>query len=357
SSFDEENEYRGKMLWGSDVHYYNGKYLLCGAYEWFGEIIGNTPFIVESDNPSGKFSNFRWVTGNKSNKRIDGITFKVFVEKDGTRYAIWAPTALPAEKNHLMVAKLADDNVIDEDCMKNLGNLHDFYEGPSIRKRGDTYYLIYDENCGRITKDNHTPKRLSYATSKDITGDYVYRGVILTIEDLPGNSNIQGSIEEFHGQWYVFYHRAPNAQWNRRALCVEKISFDRDGLIIPVEPSSSGIAEGLNTSKPIYFNTSVIQKNCKFSGKVGKYGGAIVKDSAEIGFRYVSLTGREKKISLQGEGLENISKVTVTANGTIIGQGVGGEDIQLENVEEGKAELVFNITSNGEAKLETLRFF
>ncbi|MDR1957443.1 MAG: hypothetical protein LBQ54_00065, partial [Planctomycetaceae bacterium] len=39
SSFDEENEYRGKMLWGSDVHYYNGKYLLCGAYEWFGEII------------------------------------------------------------------------------------------------------------------------------------------------------------------------------------------------------------------------------------------------------------------------------------------------------------------------------
>ncbi|MDR1896614.1 MAG: hypothetical protein LBR10_07485, partial [Prevotellaceae bacterium] len=74
-------------------------------------------------------------------------------------------------------------------------------------------------------------------------------------------------------------------------------------------------------------------------------------------FRYVSLTGKEKKISLHGEGLSNITKITVTANGTIIGQGAGEQDIKLENVRKGKAELVFNITSNGETKLETMRFF
>jgi hypothetical protein len=360
SSFDEGNEkqYHGKMLWGSDIHRYNGKYLLCGAYEWFGEKIGNTPFMLESDSPTGKFGNFRWITGNKSGKMIDGFTFKVFVENDGTRYAVWAPTALPAEQNHLLVARMVYDNVIDEESIKNLGSLHDFYEGPSIRKRGDTYYLIYDENCGPITKDNHTPKRLSYATSKNIMGDYVYRGVILTIEDLPGNTNIQGSIEPFNGEWYLFYHRAPNEQWNRRALCVEKITFDSDGLILPVKPSSSGAGDGLDTQKPIYFNTSVVRKNCRFGNNVGKYGGATVKDkTAEIGFRYVRFTGKEKSVSFQGEGLENIEYVKICAGTEIIGNGkCDGGKVALHNVPKDKAELTVAITAKGEVRLETLNF-
>ncbi|MDR1982140.1 MAG: family 43 glycosylhydrolase [Tannerellaceae bacterium] len=356
SSFNDSLPYPKRMLWGSDVHFYNGKYLLYGAFEWFGGRSKDRSYVLESDNPMGPFKNFRWVTGNPSKKEIDGITAKVFVEKDGSRYIIWAPTAQPVHENHLLIARLIENDVIDESSIKKIEGLKDFYEGPSIRKRGDIYYLIYNENCGAITDKNHTPKRFSYATSKNITGEYVYRGVILTIEDIPGNTNIQGSIEEFNGKWYAFYHRALNGVWNRRALCIEKIEFDRDGLIKPIVPTSSGIAEGLDTSKPIYFNTAVIQKNCRFSND-GKYGSAVVRDSAETGFRYVALTGKEKKISLQGEGLNNIIKVTVTANGKIIGQGIGGQDIKLENVRKGKAELVLNITANGEVKLETLCFF
>ncbi|MDR1881908.1 MAG: family 43 glycosylhydrolase, partial [Prevotella sp.] len=296
----DEGEEKGRVLWDSDGHYYNGKYLLYGFYEWNAKT-ENYTFVLESDDPMGKFHNFRWMTGKQSGKKIDGISAEVFVDDDNQRYVLYAPTAQQVHENYPVIAKLVDDAVIDETAVTNLSPyIKDFYEAPSLRKRGDTYYFVYAENCGTITDGNHTPKRLSYATSKHIFGPYTYRGVIITVEHIEGNSNIQGSIEPLNGQWYVFYHRAPNAQWNRRALCVEKISFDKDGLIIPVEPSSSGIAEGLNTSKPIYFNTSVIRKNSSFSGKVGKYGGATVKDSAEIGFRYVSLTGKEKQISLQG---------------------------------------------------------
>jgi hypothetical protein len=355
SSIDKNLPYPNRILWGSDVHFYNGKYLLYGAFEWFGTQTENHSYVVESDKPMGPFKNFRWVTGNISKKKIEGITSKIFVEKDGSRYIIWAPTFQPTSENNLMVAKLIEDDVIDESSMKNIGRLKDFYEGPSIRKRGDTYYLIYDENCGHITDKNHTPKRLSYATSKNIMGEYVYRGVILTIEDIPGNVNIQGSMEEFNGEWYVFYHRGLNNTWNQRALCIEKIEFDKDGMIKHIMPSSSGISKGLNTSRPIYFNTAVIQKNCHFNND-GKYGSAVIKDNAEVGFRYVLFTGKEKKVSLQGEGLNNITHVTVTANGKMIGQNTGGEDIKLENVKKGKVELVFNITANGETKIETLYF-
>ena len=52
-----------------------------------------------------------------------------------------------------------------------------------------------------------------------------------------------GSIEEFHGQWYVFYHRSSgNCRANRR-LCVEKICFNDDGTIDEVRMTSQGAGE------------------------------------------------------------------------------------------------------------------
>ena len=210
SSYDKTQPYPKRILWGADVHFYRGKYRLYGSYEWFGAKTRNHSYVVESDKPTGPFNNFRWVREKASKKEIEGITAKVYVEKDGTRYLIWAPTEQPTQDNHLLVAKLIDHDAIDEKSVHKIGGLKDFYEGPSIRKRGDIYYLIYDENCGPITKKNHTPKRLSYATSKKIDGDYIYRGVILSIEEIPGNINIQGSIEEFNGKWYVFYHKGLN---------------------------------------------------------------------------------------------------------------------------------------------------
>ncbi|MDR2847821.1 MAG: family 43 glycosylhydrolase [Bacteroidales bacterium] len=355
TAFDEGNPHPGKILWDSDGNFYNGKYLLYGFYE-ADYTIDNYMFVLESDNPMGKFRNFKWIVGDQSGKKIDGISAQILVDDDGSRYIAYAPTRQPVAENYPVIAKLSDDNVIVESTIANMGRyVKDFYEAPSLRKRGDTYYLVYVENLGAITDSNHTPLRLSYATSKSIFGEYTYQGTIISLETLPGQSNIQGSIECFNGEWYVFYHRCMNNIWNKRVICAEKIEFDKNGLIKPVMPSSSGIAKGLDTSKPIWFNSAVIQKNCRYTND-GQYGSAVVNGDAEIGFRYVSLTGKEKTISLQGEGLSNITHITVTANGKMIGRGVGGKDIQLKNVKKGKTELVFNITSKGEAKLETLHF-
>jgi hypothetical protein len=240
--------------------------------------------------------------------------------------------------------------------VKNLGPyVQDFYEAPSMRKRGDTYYFIYVENCGRITGKNRTPKRLSYATAKDIFGEYTYHGPIITIEQLAGNGNIQGSIEQFNGEWYVFYHRAMNGVWNKRSLCVEKIEFDKDGLIIPVVPTSSGVSEGLNTTFPVWFNTAVYGSNYRFTDE-GEYGNTLISGAAEIGFRYITFTGREKQLTLQGSGLENIVYVKAVANGELIGEGAGPHAISLKKVSKGKAELTLFITTSGDVRLETFRF-
>jgi hypothetical protein len=356
SSFDDGCPSPGRILWDAEGSYYNGKYLLYGFFEWNPSGKNNHMFVLNSDNPMGRFKNLRWIIGDKSGEKIDGISAQILVDTDGQRYITYAPTKQKVEENYPVVAKLADDHIIVESSRKNLGRyMKDFYENPSLRKRGDMYYFLYAENCGPITDKNHVPTRLSYATSKEIFGEYTYRGTIITIENMQGNSNIQGCIEPFGDDWYVFYHRAVNGGWTQRSMCIEKIEFDKDGLIKPVVPTSSGLSKGLDTAKPIYFNTAVIEKNFRFSN-AGKFGSAVVQADkpAEIGFRYIALTGKEKTATLKGTGLEHITAVKITANGELIGE--GKSDIVLKNVQASNAEVIVSVITDGEVCLETIDF-
>jgi hypothetical protein len=261
------------------------------------------------------------------------------------------------EDNYAVIARLKTADIIDESTVTSMKPfLKDFYEAPSLRRRGDTYYLVYAENCDKITGKNHTPKRLSYATSKNIFGPYTYRGVIISVEDLQGNGNIQGSIEQFGNDWYVFYHRALNGVWNKRSLCVEKIAFDKDGLIVPVSPTSSGVAiNGLETAKPIYFNTTVYGKNYRFEDR-GDAGLITVQSNAEIGFRYINFTGKEKALTLSGENLDKIEYINIFANGRLIGGRRGNGEIPLTKVPKGKSELSVTVYTTGNVGFESMTF-
>jgi hypothetical protein len=63
-----------------------------------------------------------------------------------------------------------------------------------------------------------------------------------------------------------------------------------------------------------------------------EYSHTPISSAAEIGFRYIAFTGRERQLSLHGSGLENIVYVKVVANGKIIGEGAGNNAIRLKKV-------------------------
>ncbi len=118
---------------------------------------------------------------------------------------------------------------------------HAFFEAPSIRKHGDTYYFIYSS----------TPMHeLCYATSKSHREGFAYGGVIVSNcdlhlgdePDLPKayGGNNHGSIVEIAGQWYIFYHRQTNNTWFSRQGCLEPIAILPDGSISQVEMTSCG---------------------------------------------------------------------------------------------------------------------
>jgi hypothetical protein len=122
---------------------------------------------------------------------------------------------------------------------------HAFYEAPSIRKFGDTYYLIYSSGQNN---------ELCYATSHSPCGDFKYQGVLISNCDLGYKGNrqrlapagtIHGSVERIHGEYYVFYHRCThNTDFSRQA-CAEKISMNADGTFEQVEITTQGMGEPL----------------------------------------------------------------------------------------------------------------
>ena len=120
---------------------------------------------------------------------------------------------------------------------------HAFFEAPSIRKRGDTYYFIYSsEKC----------HELCWASSKSPTEGFRYGGVVISACDQGIGSykpaekpmfytaNNHGSIVEIAGQWYVFYHRHTNGTNYSRQGCLERLSFRPDGGIEQAEITSCG---------------------------------------------------------------------------------------------------------------------
>lgn len=124
---------------------------------------------------------------------------------------------------------------------------HEFFEAPSIRKRGDTYYFIYSSVVFH---------ELCYATSKHPTKDFKYQGVIVSNSDLhidtykPAakpmfyGANNHGSIIEINGKWYIFYHRHTNGTNFSRQGCCEQLEFLQDGTIPQVEMTSCGCNGG-----------------------------------------------------------------------------------------------------------------
>lgn len=120
---------------------------------------------------------------------------------------------------------------------------HEFFEAPSIRKKGETYYFIYSSIRFH---------ELCYATSKYPNKDFVYQGVIVSNCDkgidtykpidkptFYGGNN-HGSIVEIKDQWYIFYHRHTNGTNFSRQGCFEAIHIEENGFIPQVPMTSSG---------------------------------------------------------------------------------------------------------------------
>ena len=116
---------------------------------------------------------------------------------------------------------------------------HFFHEGGYLVKRNGTYYFIY-AHMGRAGR----PTCIGYATSDAPMGPYRYGGVIIDNDHCdPAVWNNHGSIVEYKGQWYLFYHDkdlSPDFDKNR-SIKADYLHFNDDGTIQKVIPTHRGV--------------------------------------------------------------------------------------------------------------------
>ncbi len=224
---------------------------------------------------------------------------------------------------------------------------HEFFEAPSIRKRGDTYYLIYSSILMH---------ELCYATSEHPTKGFVYRGTIVSNCDMgiasykPINQpmayagNNHGSIIEINSKWYIFYHRHTNGTNYSRQGCLEEIKFLEDGTIPQVEMTSCAPNQGplrgfgaypayiacnlFCDEESIYTDFTGAWMNNQFPKitQDGKDGDeeigyiANMKASATAGFKYFELKGL-KRVRIRVRGYcKGEFEIKTSWNGPVLGK-------------------------------------
>lgn len=211
----------GELLYAPDCMAADGRYYLYYCTNRFEER------VAASERPEGPFTDIGII-----GRACDSIDPAVFADEDGRCYFYWGQfqlrgAQLAADRVSLLPETL-NTSLIDEYA-------HGFHEGASVRRRGDWYYLVYtDISRGKATC-------LSYAMSRSPLGPFEKQGVIVdNIGCDPCTWNNHGSIGEFDGRWYVFYHRSSRNSHVSRRVCAEPITFDENGRIREVCMTTQG---------------------------------------------------------------------------------------------------------------------
>ena len=261
---------------------------------------------------------------------------------------------------------------------------HEYFEAPSIRKRGDTYYLIYSSILMH---------ELCYATSKDPRKGFTYGGVIVSNADMHIDSykpadkpmyyggNNHGSIVGIGDQWYIFYHRQTNGHHYSRQGCAEPITFREDGGIAQAEMTSCGLNGGPLVGRgeyPAYIACNLFCKDEELY--IGTYGAwmdgrfpkitqdgkdgdeepgyiANMRDTATAGFKYFDCRG-VKRVKIKARGYaKGVFEVKTSWDGPALGSiPVNFTNIWKEYaadiaIPDGVHALYFTYTGSGNAQL------
>ena len=217
----------GGFMWAPDCAYKDGTY-----YFYFPHPSGtewNKTWkvgIATSKNPASDFEVQGYLDLGEDNFAM--IDPCVFVDDDGQAYFYYGGGGRCAG------AKLKNNMSELAEPLKFMEGLDDFHEATWVFKRGDLYYLTYSDNH-RV--DGKGANRMKYAISKNPLGPWEYKGVYL---DVVGCETNHGSVVEYKGQWYAFYHnQALSGMGNLRSICVDKLYFNPDGTIQKVRQTGN----------------------------------------------------------------------------------------------------------------------
>ncbi|UXX79811.1 family 43 glycosylhydrolase [Reichenbachiella carrageenanivorans] len=205
---------KGGFMWAPDCVYKDGTYYFYFPHknkemEWE---LG----LATSKKPASGFELQGIVKG--------GLTYcdpNIFIDDDGQTYLYAVVDA------KCFAAKLKENMMEIEGEMVHQQGVDEHREGPFVFKREGKYYMIYP--------DHKRPyNEMQYSMSDHPLGPWEPKGSIMTHNSI---ITMHGSVVEFKGQWYIFYHNGELSGGieTNRSICFDPIYFNEDGTIQMVQ--------------------------------------------------------------------------------------------------------------------------
>jgi beta-xylosidase len=197
--------------------------------------------VAVADKPEGPFKDHLGKPLiDKFHNGAQPIDQFVFKDSDGQYYIIyggWQHCNIARLKNDFTaIIPFNDGTMFREITPKN------YVEGPFMFIRNKKYYFMWSE--GGWTGPDYS---VAYAVADSPFGPFERVGKILKQDSSVATGAGHHSImhDEMHDQWYIVYHRRPlgETKANNRATCIEQLSFDDKGFILPVKLSFTGVPE------------------------------------------------------------------------------------------------------------------
>lgn len=172
------------------------------------------------------------------------IDQSIFKDKDGTYYIMyggWGRCNIGKLKDDFTGLELFEDGVVLKEITPE-----NYVEGPVMFLRENTYYLMWSE--GSWGKDNY---RVAYGMADAPLGPFDRVATILETDMKIATGAGHNSVLNIPNtdDWYMIYHRRPipNEHRNHRVVCIDRMYFNTDGTIKPIQMTFEGIiAKTLN---------------------------------------------------------------------------------------------------------------
>ncbi len=116
-----------------------------------------------------------------------------------------------------------------------------YVEGPTMLHRGGKYYFMWSE--GGWTGPDY---RVAYAVADSPLGPFERVGVILAQDaEVATGAGHHSVLRVGEDEWVIVYHRRPLGETDRnhRVVCMDRLEFGEDGLIVPVKIGFEGVEE------------------------------------------------------------------------------------------------------------------
>jgi len=297
----------------------NGKYYIYIPNS--GSAIG----VGVSDDPGGPFKDplgKGLLTPSFPNANVPWLFDPAcFIDDDGQAYLYFGGGS---SGQNARVVRLNDNMTSIKDTSATKIDTTAFFEASYMHKHGDKYYFSYSSDFS----SGHGAK-LEYLMSDNPMTGFTYKGVLLANGSINNGNNNHGSIIEFMGKSYLFYHSRKLQQElgvnkvDNRSIVVQELKYKADGTIEPLTMSTSDFTVAqtkcLDGFAEVQAETLAQEKGIEVEGKAGETVNIAQISSGDwIGYSQVDFKNGASKLVLRVSG--SGGSIDVSVDGCLKGQ-------------------------------------